>query len=126
MRINMDKTIYPAWSDLEASRFGRTFFLTHLLVWMFMVGYVWNYPGYRPPYPLFNRIFEFLWYLDSGYLERFDYLRLYCFGPKSRFSDAMLALFVSVPWWVYGFSIEYTAVKRQVLIKHFDSLLRPP
>jgi hypothetical protein len=121
----MEKTVQPTWKDLAASNLGRIFFLAHLLIYMIMVGYVWNHPGNRPPYPLFNQIFEIFWRLDSGYRENLVQVRWDYFGMATRFNDAVLTLFLSLPWWVYGFSVEYCWSIRHQLSKRFDKLSLP-
>ena len=98
---------YGVWkfiSNCASSKVGRFVFAAYLIYLISMIGYAYGHSPYTAyPFRFFGEreIFELL---NSPQLAVIRSSRfVFRWWQPSQFTDALLAVYIALPWWVYGY-----------------------
>ena len=93
-------------SDCAASKVGRFVFVAYVVYIVSMISYAYGHiPFLTYPYRFFGEreLFELM---NSPQLQLIRTTRLIFRWETSKFTDALLAMYIALPWWVYGYLFE--------------------
>ena len=96
-------------ADCASSSVGRLVFVAYAVYLVSLIGYAYDHiPGAAYPFRFYGEreLFELM---NLPQLELIRSLRLIFRWQASRFTDALAAIYIALPWWVYGHLIERIA-----------------
>ena len=93
-------------ADCSASKVGRFVFVAYVVYLVSMIGYTYDHiPSMTYPFRFFGERELFL-FMNAPQLALIRSTRLIAHWPASKFTDAVLAVYIAMPWWVYGYLFE--------------------
>ena len=93
-------------SDCARSNVGRLVFVGYLVYLVSMIGYTYGqFPHMTYPF-LFYRERDLFELMNWPQMELIRSSRLIFRWQASKFSDTLAAVYIALPWWVYGHIFE--------------------
>jgi hypothetical protein len=96
-------------ADCASSSVGRLVFVAYAVYLVSLIGYAYDHiPNMAYPFRFYGEreLFELI---NLPQLELIRSTRLIFRWQASRFTDALAAVYIALPWWVYGHIIERIA-----------------
>lgn len=92
-------------SDCARSKVGRLVFVSYLIYSIWMIGYFYGHLGDFYPFRFYGER-ELFTLMNLPQITLIRSSRLLYPWNASKFNDAVSAVYIALPWWVYGYVIE--------------------
>ena len=100
---------YGVWkfiSDCASSKVGRFVFVAYLVYVVSMISYAWgHFPHMTYPFR-FSGERELFELMNAPQLAFIRSSKLLFRWEASKFTDTIAAVYIALPWWVYGYAFE--------------------
>ena len=92
-------------SDCAESKVGQLVFVAYLIYTISMIGYFYDHTGDLYPFRFYGER-ELFNLINAPQIAFVRSLRLLYVWDASKLSDAFAAIYIALPWWVYGHIFE--------------------